>query len=314
MNRRRSFLVSLLSISVVFVSALVGRTGRTQGQQGSKGTVVFAVFGTVDQPREGTMEPILIIEQGKYKTPVAGDSDAELITRFSNEHYRSGQKYRLLSGGGEAGAVTVKKSNSDVECFRTGAEVTLQTEARLNKNVMALATNSETLGQGVKPSRRPPTDAERASVLQLARTAYKQKGVPAALLTNIETINLTATDLDRDGKFELAGSYVVSKRQGGQARYTLFLLAVPQGQSYRTALFNSERFTSDKIMSGANIDAINEGIYVERLVDQIDLDGDRVAEVVTMATGFEGVSYYIYKKSGGRWSKVYEFGNYRCAF
>jgi hypothetical protein len=68
------------------------------------------------------------------------------------------------------------------------------------------------------------------------------------------------------------------------------------------------------MMSGASINVINEGVYVEMLVDHLDLDGDRVSELVTTTTGLEGVTYYIYKRQNGEWRSTYEFGNYRCAF
>ncbi len=67
-------------------------------------------------------------------------------------------------------------------------------------------------------------------------------------------------------------------------------------------------------MSGASINVVNEGTYVERLVEHLDLDGDGTSELVTTAQGLEGVTYYIYKRQSGAWNKTYEFGNYRCAF
>ena len=158
----------------------------------------------------------------------------------------------------------------------------------------------------LRDSRRSTTQAERPPAS--LRAKLHQQNVPAALLPSMEVVNLTATDLDRDGKFELIGSFVAIKRRGGQARYTLFLVAAAQGKGYRTALSQSDKITEDRIMSGGSIDAVNNGgIYVERLVDQLDLDGNGVAEIITTMTGFEGVSYFIYKKSGAQWEKIYDW-------
>ena len=314
---RRPFFIALLLITLALVLSSpvnLAFTVEPRAQDGRKGTVVFAVFGDATQPRAATMEPILVIDGGSYKAPVAGDSDAAEITRFSNAYYRKGDTYRLLAGGGAAGTVAVKKSGKDNECFRTGADVELQTAVRLNKNVMALATDSKTLGQAVKSSRRAPTAAERAAAIELARTAFTKEGVPASVLSTLETINLTAMDLDRDGRFEMVGSFVVSKRQKPQWRRWLFLVAEPEGKSYRAALTTSEQLTEDAIMSGANINIVNDGIYVQRLVDQLDLDGDGKAEIVTTSTGLEGVGYTIYKRRANSWQAVYDFSNYRCAF
>ncbi|HYJ47781.1 MAG TPA: hypothetical protein VEV81_14285, partial [Pyrinomonadaceae bacterium] len=235
------------------------------------------------------------------------------ISKFASAYYSRGSKYRLLFGGSENGSISIKKSNKDEECARTSADVTLRTQVRLNRNVMALATNDASLGSA-QSMRRSPTAAERAALLPLVRAAYKQKGVPAALVANLTTVNLTALDLDKDGKAELAGSFVVKKQAGGAARYALFMIAEPEGSSYRTTVLQYERFTAKDIMSGAEITAVENGVYLERLVDGLDLDGDGASEVVTETDGLEGDSYHIYKKQGGSWKQVYEFANYRCAF
>jgi len=316
MRRRRSILIAFLVLSLTsFPLALGANRVVSEAQASQQRTIVFAVFGATGQ-LSARMEPILIIESGgQFKEPVAGDSDGAEIDSFSKAHYRKGQKYRVIFGGAEAGTVTVTKSTRDEECFRTGADISLQSTARLNSNVMALATNASGLGAAASErSRRAPTAGERAQALELARSAFKQQGVAANLLPGIEVVNLTAIDLDRDGKMELAGSFVASKRTRKQERYTLFLLAAPGGTSYRAVVSNYGKHTEADIMSGASINAINEGVYLERLVDHADLDGDGVSELITTEAGLEGVTYYIYKKRGGAWTKAYEFSNYRCAF
>lgn len=315
MGFRRPLLIALLILSLASALSLAasGARERVGGRGSQQKAVVFAVYG--EGGVAARMEPILIIEGGKFTNPVEGGSDEDEITRFSNEHYPKGRKYRVLFGGAEAGTATIKKSDRDEECFRTGADITLQSTAKLNRNVMALVTDSNSLGLAApERSRRSPTQNERAKALELARSAFKQNGIAVALLSTLEVTNLTAIDLDRDGKAELAGSFVVSKRKGAQERYALFLLAVPQGTGYRAAVSNYGKYTEAEIMSGASINAINEGIYVERLVDHLDFDGDRVSELITTATGLEGVSYTIYKRQNGVWSPFYEFSNYRCAF
>ncbi|HKQ99295.1 MAG TPA: hypothetical protein VJT09_01405 [Pyrinomonadaceae bacterium] len=313
MRTRRITLVSLLTAALVLPSFFGGVVAKPQPtQEGySKGTVLFTVYAP--QPPTSYMVPFVIIENGQFKQPIAGDSDEAEMTSFSNSYYPKGRKYRVLFGGAEAGSLTVKKSNKDEECSRSGADVTLRSTARLNRNVMALATNSDSLGAG-KSTRRSPTAAERAALMPLVQVTYKEKGVPAALLHSLMTVNLTALDLDNDGKSELIGSFVVKKQKGGPARYALFLFAEPQGKSYRTTVLQYEQFTDSDLMSGADIDAIENGVYLERLIDGLDLDGDGTSEVITERDGFEGDSYFIYKKQAGKWNKIYEFSNYRCAF
>lgn len=304
-------LTCLLSVSL-FVSGQT-RASAHKALQQRESTVIFAVSGGSGN-LGASMEPLVIIEGSEYKNPLDGSSSAEELAQFASTYYRKGRKYRVLSGGGEAGSLTVKKDTKDAECARSGAEVNLSTSAKLNRNVMVLATNSTSLGSAAG-SRRPPTPDERAAAVRLAKQAYTAKGVSAGLLPTLETVNLTAMDLDRDGKAELVGSFVVKKSKGGAARYVLFLLAEPQGKDYRASVSNYEKFTNEDVMSGGDIDWIGaNGVYTERLVDQLDLDGDGTGEVITVTNGLEGDTYHIYKKTDGKWNSIYEFGKYRCAF
>lgn len=313
MAPQRMLLIAFTTLSLACV--LLGGQVAAVESSAQQRAVVFAVFGAGGRGIPARMEPILLLEGGALKEPVSGGSDAAEINRFSGEHYSKGRKYRLLSGGAEAGTATVIKSDREEECFRTGADVTLQSDARLNKNVMALATTSNSLGLSARErARRTPTATERSQALELARAALKQKNVAASLLTNLQVINLTAIDLDRDGKYELAGSFVASKRTRKQERHVLFLLAATDGTNYRTALSNYKKVGEADVMSGASINAVNEGYYVEKLVEHLDVDGDGASELFTIAEGLEVVYYYIYKREQGAWKKVYEFGNYRCAF
>ena len=289
-------------------------TGLVIAQQGDgKGVVVFCVTASGD-PTATLMEPVLMIDGEKYAAPPAGDSDQTELSEFGRKYFSARQMYRLLSGGGEAGFVTVEKSMIDSDCFRAGAAVMTSTKIKLNRNVMALATNSVSLGRG-QGSRRAPTPFERAEGIRLAKQTYLAKGTPAAILPTLEVVNLTAMDLDAEGKSELIGSFVVKKTNGGAERFVLFFIAIPDGKGYRAGFANLERFGAKDIMSGGSLDSIGaDGIYTERLVDQLDIDADGVGEVMTLTTGFEGVNYKIYKRKAGMWQSIYEFGSYRCAF
>jgi hypothetical protein len=313
MRFQRTFLIAILTAALLMASLFVGNGADAKPlQEGAQSATVLFTVSSMSPPN-ASIVPFVIIENGQFKQPIAGDSDEAEMTSFAGAYYSKGHRYRVLFGGGEAGSLTVKESNKDKECSRSSADVTLRSSAKLNRNVMALATNSETLG-AAKSTRRSPTAAERAALMPLVRGVYKQKGVPAALLPGLMTVNLTALDLDNDGKSELIGSFVVKKQKGGAARYALFLFAEPQGTSYRTTVLQYERYTDNDLMSGATIDAIENGVYLERLVDALDLDNDGASEVITERDGFEGDTYLIYKKQGGKWNKIYEFSNYRCAF
>ena len=116
----------------------------------------------------------------------------------------------------------------------------------------------------------------------------------------MEVANLTATDLDRDGRFELVGSFRVEKKdETAPDAFTLFLIIEPQGDTFKTAW---EWFHHGY-----------EGEFADRrYVDQVDLDGDGVSEVVAEGTYYESNDYVIYKRQQGRWRPVYRGGGGGC--
>jgi hypothetical protein len=257
------------------------------------GTVVFSV-----SKYEGrvTTEPVVIYRNGTYSAPPI---DSEAGTKsFAGDYFRPGRKYRIISGGGEAGTLTVVKY-LEPGCVGLVADATAETQARLGVRVKALATDSQSLGRGAV-SRRAPTEQERARAVELARASYARNGVGAALAAKMEVVNLTATDLDRDGKAELVGSFKVEKRDAAAPMaYTLFLIMEPAGDSFKTAWeWFHKGFEDD---------------YEDRhFVDQVDFDGDGVGEVVAEGTYYESNDYVIYKRQQGRWKPVYKGGGGGC--
>ncbi|HEX8499446.1 MAG TPA: hypothetical protein VF659_02555 [Pyrinomonadaceae bacterium] len=286
---RLTFALSLLPPALAAPQKPPAR-GAAQG-----GTVVLAVS---KYEANVSVEPAFIYSGGAFVKPPI-QATAEEVGRFVREYLRPGRKYRLLSGGGEAGAVTVTKFEGE-GCSALVATATAETQARLGGRVKALATDSQALGRGPS-SRRAPTEVERAGAVELARAAYAKNGAPSALVGAMQVVNLTATDLDRDGKFELVGSFLVEKKVAGSAQdaYTLFLIIEPQGDSFKTAW---EWFHHGF-----------EGEYADRhFVDQMDLDGDGVGEVVVEGTYYESNDYVVYKRAQGRWRPVYQGGGGGC--
>ena len=292
-TRLPAFALSLL-VCAQGVAGARQKTARTVAAQGGGGAVVLAVS---KHEANVTTEPVVIYRGGAYvKPPVEDEAGSRSFVR---EYFRPGRQFRILSGGGEAGALTVSKY-LEPGCVGLVAEAKAETQARLGGRVKALATDSQTLGGG-PVARRAPTEAERARAVELARASYAKNRVPAALVSKMEVVNLTATDLDRDGRFELVGSFLVEKKGAPAAAnaYTLFLIMEPAGETLKAAW---EWFHRGY-----------EGEYADRhFIDQVDFDGDGVGEIVAEGTYYESNDYVIYKRQQGRWRPVYQGGGGGC--
>ena len=239
---------------------------------------------------EMSMDAVVIVDSGKLLAPYKEDDEADQ-QRFAKEYFPPGQKYRLLFGGGDAGTATVEKSG--IGCNNLHATVTVATSMKIRGHVMALATNSESLGR--KPgARRAPTDAERAAVLDLVKTIYLQRRVTASLYRSLKVTNLTATDLDGDGKYEMVGSFTLASKN--KFERDLFLIAAPQGAGMRADYVKFQAYQPPAEGFLSSID----------FVDTLDLDGDGIGEVFAVRGGFDAYGYLIYKKQNGRWRQVFQ--------
>lgn len=309
MRCRRSLRVCLRTAGSALVVTLLlavttssgGRTSPGIQQPTQDATLVCVVSQLdVENPR-GNMDAVLLIENGKLVQPYPEYNEAAQ-RKFASQYFSTGKKYRVTFGGGEVGSATVK--SSDMGCNNIHATALVEANGKSPAQLSALATNSDSLGRK-PPARRDATALEHQAVLRLANQIYAARGTTPALRHTMVNYNLTATDLDGDGKFELIGSFIAAK---DRARRDLFLIAQPAGTTrlgippgrpswplFKPALIH---FQSYKLPPEGFDSAVD-------FVDQLDLDGDGIAEVFVQQHGFDAYGYAVYKKSKGRWRSVY---------
>jgi len=296
--RRNSILLMLLLFFIGSLSS--NRAQNKEKPPADSRTVLFAVTTGENARGENAIriDPIVMINGGRFIEPPAGVgeeagrfSDTPQSSKFAATYFRPGQTYQLLFGGGKMGTATVLK-RTNRQCISLAASVRLQTSVKLGGWVMALATNSNPLGFQ-ESSRRALLPDERSAVLDLVRRTYRQRSVPAELLNKITVTNLTAVDLDRDGNAEIIGSFRIEQ---GEKAYLLFLIIGKRAGTYKIELQHYGQ-------------ALESG---EDFVDQLDVDGDGIAEVITQVSGYESWGYAIYKKRAGRWQRVYKGGGGGC--
>jgi hypothetical protein len=277
MNTYKRFSLAVLVLSLV--------TSLTTAQT-RKPTMVFAVSA---ESGDGSMDAVVMINGKQLRVPFT-DEQKNRQKRIAADYFAAGRTYRLIFGGGEAGSVKVKKWSEG--CNSVHAEVGLSTSATLGGPVRALATSSDLLGKRAS-ARRAPTEAERSAVMTLVKNIYRQNRTPANLIAEIKVTNLTATDLDGDGKYEFVGSFTSATKN--KFERDLFLIAKSQGAVMRADLAKFQAYQPPP----------ETYLYSIDFIDQLDLDGNGVGEVFAIQGAFDGYSYVIFKKVGGRWREVY---------
>jgi hypothetical protein len=272
---------------VVSLCALVGIPAVMTIAQTRKQTVILAVSS---ESGEGSLDALAVLAGKQLRSPYS-DEQKDRQKTFAEDFFKKGTVYRLIFGGGDAGSATVNGWNEG--CNNVHAQASISTSAKLGGKVMALATNSDTLGKR-SISRRPPTDAERSAALALMKNIYQQHRTPASLMSAIKITNLTATDLNGDGKYELIGSFALAAKN--KFERDLFLIATPQVSGLRAEFVKFQAYQPPAEGFLSSID----------FIDQLDIDGDGVGEVFATSGAFDGYALLAFKKVAGRWRQVHD--------
>lgn len=298
MKKRLISTAVAVAIGMIFVTAAMA-------QKGAARPIIFAVL---DGGK--TLEPIGYVSKGKLAAPVNGSDADNLITAFNKTYYKPGTVYRLIWGGADAGTVKVKSSNPKADCAKnTAVAATTSAKVTLKGLVMGLATSaaSKTTAGSY---RRKPTPAEKDEIDALAKAEFLKEKLTAKTL---HYQNITALDVDNDGKAEFVASYWIEIDK--LTRGLLFFIA-SKGSNNKYSVGYKEYRSLDQasMMGGSNITAVDEGVYHELLLDAFDYDNDGTAEIFTTQAGLEGAGFTAYKRNGSKWTKAYEFNNYHCGF
>ncbi len=272
----------------------------------SQKQVIFAVI--VDGK---TVEPIAFVEKGKLTETETGESTNSELTDFGKTYYTPGASYGIIFGGAKDGELSIK-SASKGECSGNSAEVSsVPVKAVLGGFVMALATNASDKVSATG-TRRRPTAAERTEIEALVRAEFVKNKAEEKSVKTLRNHNLTAIDVDRDGKAELVGSYWFAPKSD-QRNLLFFIAQKNEKGKYALAHSEFEEITPEGIMSG-EVKDLDAGIYHELLLDTFDYDGDGVGEIFTTSQAFEGRNFHVYRREGKKWTKSFESYNYRCGY
>ena len=290
-----------LSVSVTFAQK------RTKTKPAAKAkSIVFAVLND-----GATLEPIAEIDKGKLVETSVRDTEPKPLANFVSKYYKPKTIYNLIFGAAANGMVTVKNSNPESDCAKNQAEITTQsTKAKLKGFVMGLATNEKT-GKTASGLRRLPTATERSEIESLVSAEFAKQGVSSSAVKAMKYYNLTALDVDNDGKAEMVGSFWTET--AGKERNELFFIADKNARGkYEFGYSQYAKIEPKDVMSGElkDLDALGG----ELLLDALEYDGDTTAEIFTISKAFEGNNFHVYSRRTGKWTRVFEGYNYHCAY
>lgn len=302
------FFVFALTISLLTLSISAQRRGRSRSKpQPRPQPIVFAVL---DDGK--TIEPIGVIDKGNLEALQTTDDNGKVLLDIHKTYYKPKTAYKLVFGSANKGTVTVVKSDPKSDCAANSATVTtVSPTAKLKGFVMGLAT-SDTILKTASGVRRLPTAAERREIEDLVRDEFIKQGVKADSVEKMKYYNLTAIDVDNDGRAEMVGSFWTG--DSNVERNLLFFIAEKQKNGkYKFGYSDFRKVVPNEVMSGELKD-LDDGIYNELLLDSMEYDGDTTAEIFTIVKGFEGNNFNVYSKREGKWTKVFEGSNYHCAY
>ena len=294
-------------VAMVIIAIGISATAYAQRAKPAVKPVKSLIFAVLDDGKSA--EPIAYVSKGKLEAPVSGGDESGIIAAFNKTYYKPGTVYHLIFGGANAGSVKIKSSDASAECAPNMATITTTpASAKLGGMVMALGTNAPVVNKGAS-FRRKPTPAERTEFEALVRSVYSKNKLTAKVL---KSQNLTALDVNNDGKAELVGSYWIDIDK--LTRAIVFMIAEKGSNGKYVIGHSGYRSIAQKETMNGDIKSVDSGVYHEVLLDVFDYDGDGVGEIFTYVQSFEGSGFTAYKREGGKWVNAYEFSNYHCGF
>jgi hypothetical protein len=301
---RNTFFCGVLILSATF--AAFSQKRPTAKPAAKPKIIVFAVLNDGQ-----TLEPIGEIDKGKLVATANGGDEPKILTSFTNRYYKPKTVYSLIFGGVTNGTVTVDSYDAKSDCGKNLAQVsTKSAKAKLKGFVMGLAI-AENNTKSASGTRRLPATAERSEIESLVRAEFIKQGVSANAVKNLKYYNLTALDVDSDGKAEMVGSFWAEI--SAKERNLLFFIAEKDNDGkYKFGFSDYGKVTPDEIMSGEMKDLDELG--GELLLDVLEYNGDTTAEIFTIRKAFEGNNFQVYSRQNGKWTRVFEGYNYHCAY
>ncbi len=240
------------------------------------------------------IDTIAILDGSQLIDPWGRTSDVpgqvnKWMPHFDKNFFPVGRLYDVYEGGEKVDTASVVRPEP-ISCDGLSAIVKLTTSGPARK---ALAGGHP---RDTHPDwRRPATPEQKVAFLRLTQDALEPSGVVS---NQVRVQNLAVTRLD-----ERLPPLLIGDAAGGSHR--VFLIAEPDstGTGYKQGI----AAVHDVGEEGSNTD------QREEFLDQLDVTGDGVDEIVTIVYLYESWTYNIYRRDAkGVWQNIYDGGGGGC--
>jgi hypothetical protein len=224
---------------------------------------------------------------------IGGQDPGRVSTYYEKKYFQAGKEFPLFHGGTAVGSVRVEKV-VPLQCDSSAAVASIQGGLQLGNEDFAIATTAAVASHANR--QQPATSSQTRVVERWARSYLRSKAVHGDLKTErlLQTVvsdtkeELLIGDLSLKSKTELRSILVVGR-------------AV------------DDRFYPELVRDHRTTDVEDaKDFEPESFADQLDLDGDKVDEIIAEQTGYESEQFVVYKRDGKTWRRVWIGGQGGC--
>ena len=263
-------------------------------------------------PWQGPEKPVYVVTQNHYAEGFGPDgqtarfSDLIAIEIYNprphpadqDAAYNVGERLSVFMGGQRRGHVRIEKV-LPLQCDSSAAVLFAEPSVRLAKDTMALATNSSQIHPHENHQRQANAQ-EKELASELAMEEFRKHRLSQESAKHVKFEQALVTSVDQsEGTALIAYVYIETKN----AIHGAFLIGRLDGSQAKAELVRYHKTTD-------LADGMDGQGY--RFVDQLDLDGDGIDEIIVEVTGYESEEFRILKRVDGTWVQVHVGGQGGC--
>jgi hypothetical protein len=218
---------------------------------------------------------------------------AEASDYYEKKYFKVGNRFRLFRGGADVGAVRIQKV-LPFQCDSSAAVASIEGNTTLSEKDFAIATTSPVASHRNPQAPVEPLQKQLANEWVRAYLGKRKASGTSEIMRSLQTA------IDESGSKCLVFEWAVNTKQ--VLRNLLVVGHIAKGQFVPELI--RHHHTND-VEDGKDFEP-------ESFVDQIDIDGDKIDELIFEQTGYESEQFLVYKWNGLTWKNVWVGGQGGC--